>query len=63
MSNLKQFLELFNQYPGNSYLEISNGVSEITIALEDLLSQVDGNLDLVMAKKCICGVMDCNEYF
>jgi len=48
MSDLKQFLELFNPYPGNTYLEISNGVSETTIALENLLSKVDGNLDLVI---------------
>jgi len=48
MSDLTQFLELFNPYPGNSYLEISNGVSDITIALQELLSKVDGNLDLVI---------------
>ena len=48
MSDLKQFLELFNPYPGNSYLEISDGASEITSALEELLHSVDGNLDLVI---------------
>ena len=48
MSDLKQFLELFNPYPGNSYLEISDGASEITSALDQLLHSVDGNLDLVI---------------
>ena len=48
MSDLTQFLELFNPYPGNSYLEISNGISDISIALQKLLSKVDGNLDLVI---------------
>jgi len=48
MSDLKQFLELFNPYPGNSYLEVSVGVSDTTIALQELLQKVDGNLDLVI---------------
>ncbi|MEA3228361.1 MAG: hypothetical protein U9P38_04730 [Campylobacterota bacterium] len=48
MSDLKQFLELFNPYPGNSYLEISSGTSETTIALQELLNGVDGSLDLVI---------------
>ena len=46
--NLKQFLELFNPYPGNTFLEVSTGVSETSTALYKLLQEVDGNLDLVI---------------
>ena len=48
MADLTQFLQLFTPYPANSYLEVSSGVCEITVALQDLLTQVDGNLDLVI---------------
>ena len=48
MSDLKQFLELFNPYPGNSFLEVNVGISDTTIALQELLQKVDGNLDLVI---------------
>ncbi|MEA2100842.1 MAG: hypothetical protein U9P72_12020 [Campylobacterota bacterium] len=48
MADLTQFLQLFNPYPGNSYLEISNGVSDISLALQEILSKVDGSLDLVV---------------
>ncbi len=48
MSDLKQFLQLFNPYPGNTYLEISSEVSDTTKALSAMLDKVDGNLNIVV---------------
>jgi hypothetical protein len=45
--DLKQFLELFNPYPGNSYMQITTEVNEITDALYNLIQGVDGTFNLV----------------
>jgi len=44
---LKQFLELFNPYPGNNFIEVSTKLSETTVALKNLLNQTDSTLELV----------------
>ena len=46
--DLKQFLELFNPYPGNNYLQITDMVDETTDALYELMKKVDGVLNLVI---------------
>ena len=46
--DLKQFLELFNPYPGNNYLQITTEVDETTDALYELMNGVDGVLNLVV---------------
>ena len=46
--DLKQFLELFNPYPGNHYLQITTEVDEITDAFYELMKGVDGELSLVL---------------
>ena len=46
--NLSQFLELFRPLPGNSYLQVSTKKDEITIALQDLLKSVDGELEVAL---------------
>jgi len=46
--DLKQFLELFNPYPGNSYLQITTSVDETTNALYEMMQKVDGDLELVI---------------
>jgi hypothetical protein len=46
--DLKQFLELFNPYPGNSYLQITDKVDETTDALYELMQSVDGVFNLVI---------------
>lgn len=45
--DLKQFLELFNPNPGNRYIQITDKFDETTLALERLLSEVEGELHLV----------------
>ena len=49
--DLKQFLELFNPYPGNSYLQITTAVDETTDAFYELMNNVDGTLNLVLYKE------------
>jgi hypothetical protein len=44
--DLTQFLELFNPYPGNHYLQITTSVDETTKALYDLVEGVDGEFSL-----------------
>ncbi len=44
--DLTQFLELFNPYPGNHYLQITTKVDETTQALYDLVEGVDGEFSL-----------------
>jgi len=44
--DLTQFLELFNPYPGNHYLQITTRVDETTQALYDLVEGVDGEFSL-----------------
>ena len=46
--DLEQFLELFNPYPGNHYLQITTNVDETTDALYSLMEGVDGELSLVV---------------
>lgn len=46
--DLKQFLELFNPYPGNNYLQVTTEVDEITEAFYELMKSVDGVLNLVV---------------
>jgi len=46
--DLKQFLELFNPYPGNNFLQVTTEVDETTDALYNLISSVDGVLNLVI---------------
>jgi len=46
--DLKQFLELFNPYPGNNYLQVTTEVNEITDAIYALMQKVDGVLNLVV---------------
>ena len=45
---LKQFLELFNPYPGNNYLQVTDSVDETTDALYELMQSVDGVFNLVL---------------
>ena len=45
--DLKQFLELFNPYPGNHYLQVTTKVDETTEALSKLMKGVDGDFSLV----------------
>ncbi len=49
--DLKQFLQLFNPYPGNNYLQITTEVDETTDALYELMKSVDGVLNLVIYKE------------
>ena len=46
--DLKQFLELFNPYPGNNYLQITDIADETTDALYELIKSVDGVLNIVI---------------
>lgn len=46
--DLKQFLELFNPYPGNNYLQVTTEVDETTEAFYELMKSVDGVLNLVV---------------
>jgi len=45
--DLKQFLELFNPNPGDRYIQITDKFDETTLALENILNKVDGELHLV----------------
>jgi len=45
--DLKQFLELFNPYPGNNYLQVTTEVNEISDAIYKLMQGVDGVFNLV----------------
>lgn len=55
---LNQFLELFNPYPGNNFIEVSTHLSETTIALKNLLDQKDSTLDLVFYTQKECKLPD-----
>ncbi len=46
--DLEQFLQLFNPYPGNNYLQITTEVDETTDAFYTLMNSVDGVLNLVV---------------
>ena len=45
--DLKQFLELFNPNPGNRYIQVVDKFDETTVAIENILNRVDGELHLV----------------
>ena len=49
--DLTQFLELFNPYPGNHYLQITTEVDETTDALYELMKKVDGEFSLALYTK------------
>ncbi|MCF6330403.1 MAG: hypothetical protein L3I99_02495 [Sulfurimonas sp.] len=44
----KQFLELFNPYPGNHYLQVTTSPDEITDALNKITKDVDGKISLAI---------------
>ena len=46
--NLEQFLQLFNPYPGNHYLQVCSREDEITEALKSMMDCVDGELSVVL---------------
>lgn len=48
MADLKQFLQLFKPLPGNRYLQVTTMRDEISQALELLLAQVGGKLNVTL---------------
>ncbi len=48
MNNIDKFLKLFNPYPGNTFLEVSSGVCDITDAIYKLLNSKQSNLKLAI---------------
>lgn len=48
MVDLKQFLQLFKPLPGNRYLQVTTMRDEISQALELLLAQVGGKLNVTL---------------
>ena len=48
MADLRQFLQLFKPLPGNRYLQITTMKGEITQALELLLAEVGGKLNVTL---------------
>ena len=48
MSDLTQFLQLFNPLPGNRYIQITTHVDETTTALYELLHTTDGELRIAL---------------
>ena len=48
MAELKQFLELFNPLPGNKYLQVTTLPDDTTIALDEILKSVGGELSLAV---------------
>ncbi len=49
--DLKQFLELFNPYPGSHYLQVTTKVDETTQALSDLMQSSNSEFSLVVYGK------------
>jgi hypothetical protein len=45
---LDQFLELFNPLPGNHYLQVTTKVDTTTIALQNIIKEVDGEFRLAL---------------
>jgi len=45
---LDQFLELFNPLPGNHYLQVTTKPDATTIALQNLIKEVDGEFRLAI---------------
>jgi len=48
MMKLEKFRELFTPLPGNHYLQVSTCRDEMTEFLEELMSNVEGKLNLVL---------------
>ena len=48
MSDLKQFIELFNPLPGNHYIQVTTNVDETTTALYELMEKVGGELRIAV---------------
>jgi len=48
MSDLKQFLELFNPYPGNHYIQVTTQTDDTTTALYELLNSKDAQLRIAL---------------
>lgn len=48
MSDLKQFLELFNPLPGNHYIQVTTHADETTDALYELMQSRGGELRLAL---------------
>ncbi|MEA2090814.1 MAG: hypothetical protein U9O83_00420, partial [Campylobacterota bacterium] len=46
--NLEQFLQLFNPLPGNHYMQVATAHNEITDALNLIVEDVDGELDVIL---------------
>jgi len=46
--NLEQFLQLFNPYPGNHYLQVCTSEDEITKELRTMMDSVNGELSVVL---------------
>ena len=51
MADLKQFLELFNPYPGNHYMQVTTLPDDSTKVLCDMMQSVDGEFSLVVYAK------------
>ncbi len=45
-TDMNRFLELFNPYPGSQFLLVTSHCDEMATALADILSKVDGSLNL-----------------
>jgi len=45
---LKQFLELFNPLPGNHYIQITDKIDATTLALQKIISEVEGEFHLAL---------------
>lgn len=48
MSDLKQFLQLFNPLPGNHFIQVTTHVDETTTALYELLQNTGGELRIAL---------------
>jgi hypothetical protein len=46
--DLKQFLELFNPLPGNHYIQITDKIDETTFALNEIITNVNGEFRLAL---------------
>ena len=46
--NLEQFLELFNPLPGNHYLQVTTKPDATSVALQNMIKEVDGEFRLAI---------------
>ena len=58
MADLKQFLELFNPYPANHYMQVTTLPDETTHALYELIQSVEGEFSLVVYDELQCDYQD-----